>query len=64
MPCHKNVTRFEAFPSGELHEENFTLPLQKADCTITERDFDVLMVLGAGDLDNYVPQIKKLLEEK
>lgn len=31
---------------------------------VKNRDFDVLMVLGAGDLDNYVPQIKKLLEEK
>ena len=28
------------------------------------RDFDVLVVLGAGDLDNYVPQITKILESK
>ena len=28
------------------------------------RDFDVLVILGAGDLDNYVPQIAKLIEEK
>ena len=26
------------------------------------RDFDVLIVLGAGDLDNQVPQIAKILE--
>lgn len=34
------------------------LPLVKS------RDFDVLVVLGAGDLDNLVPQITKLLKEK
>ena len=34
------------------------LPLVKS------RDFDVLVVLGAGDLDNYVPQITKILESK
>ncbi|MDO4158928.1 MAG: UDP-N-acetylmuramate--L-alanine ligase [Prevotellaceae bacterium] len=31
---------------------------------VKDNDFDVLVVLGAGDLDNYVPQIKKILEEK
>ncbi len=31
---------------------------------VKERDFDVLIVLGAGDLDNYVPQIKEILESK
>ena len=29
-----------------------------------EKDFEVLVVLGAGDLDNYVPQIEKILEAK
>ena len=28
------------------------------------RDFDVLVILGAGDLDNYVPKIAKLIENK
>jgi UDP-N-acetylmuramate--alanine ligase len=28
------------------------------------RDFDVLVVLGAGNLDNYVPQITQILENK
>ena len=28
------------------------------------RDFDVLVILGAGDLDNYVPQIAKIIESK
>lgn len=31
---------------------------------VKSRDFDVLLVLGAGDLDNYAPQIAKLLESK
>ena len=31
---------------------------------VKSRDFDVLIVLGAGDLDNYVPQITKILEGK
>ena len=34
------------------------LPLVKS------RDFDVLVVLGAGDLDNLVPQMAKMLEAK
>ncbi|HEY9543907.1 UDP-N-acetylmuramate--L-alanine ligase [Prevotella sp.] len=31
---------------------------------VKSRDFDVLIVLGAGDLDNYVPQIAKIIENK
>ena len=31
---------------------------------VKRRDFDVLIVLGAGDLDNQVPQITKILEDK
>lgn len=31
---------------------------------VEEHDFEVLIVLGAGDLDNYVPQIEKLLRKK
>lgn len=31
---------------------------------VKNRDFDVLIVLGAGDLDSYVPQIAKLIESK
>ena len=27
-------------------------------------DFDVLVVLGAGNLENYVPQIAKIIESK
>lgn len=31
---------------------------------VRSRDFDVLIILGAGDLDNYVPEIAKLIESK
>jgi UDP-N-acetylmuramate--alanine ligase len=31
---------------------------------VKSRNFDVLIVLGAGDLDNYVPEITKILESK
>jgi UDP-N-acetylmuramate--alanine ligase len=31
---------------------------------VKAHEFEVLIVLGAGDLDNQVPQIKKLLESK
>ncbi len=31
---------------------------------VKRRDFDVLIVLGAGDLDNQVPQITQILEDK
>ena len=31
---------------------------------VKSRDFDVLIVLGAGDLDNYCPQITKIIESK
>ena len=31
---------------------------------VRSHQFDVLIVLGAGDLDNYVPRIKQILKEK
>ena len=31
---------------------------------VENRTFDVLIVLGAGDLDNYVPQMTKILNNK
>ena len=31
---------------------------------VKSRDFDVLIVLGAGDLDNYVPRMAKIIESK
>jgi UDP-N-acetylmuramate--alanine ligase len=40
--------------------------INKADVLDFVRDhsFDVLIVLGAGDLDNQVPQMTKLLNDK
>ena len=31
---------------------------------VKKRNFDVLIVLGAGDLDNYVPQMTEILKQK
>ena len=31
---------------------------------VRSRDFDVLVVLGAGNLDNYVPRITEILNGK
>jgi UDP-N-acetylmuramate--alanine ligase len=31
---------------------------------VKSRDFDVLIILGAGDLDNYVPQITEIISGK
>lgn len=31
---------------------------------VKSRDFDVLVILGAGDLDNYVPEIARILEQR
>ena len=70
----------EIYPARELPIEGVTSRLiydnlkpgikkemiQKADVLnyIKEHDFEVLIVLGAGDLDNQVPQITKLLNSK
>ena len=42
---------------GRIHKED-VLDLVRT-C-----DFDVLVVLGAGDLDNYVSQMAKIIESK
>ena len=31
---------------------------------VKQRDFDVLIILGAGDLDNDVPQMARIIEAK
>jgi UDP-N-acetylmuramate--alanine ligase len=31
---------------------------------VKEHSFDVLIVLGAGDLDNQVPEMARILKEK
>ena len=40
--------------------------INKADVLdfVEKNDFDVLVVLGAGDLDNDVPEIEKILRKK
>ena len=70
----------EIYPARELPIEGVTSQLiydnlkdgvkkqmiNKADVLslVKSRDFDVLIILGAGDLDNQVPQITKILEER
>ena len=70
----------EIYPARELPIEGVTSQLiydrlrpgiekqlvSKADVLslVKQRDFDVLVVLGAGDLDAQVPQITKLLKQK
>ena len=70
----------EIYPARELPIEGVTSQLiydnlkpgvkkqliQKADVLelIKQRNFDVLIVLGAGDLDNQVPQMAQLLQKK
>lgn len=46
-PCSKNSIRFEAFPSGELFSEDFTLMPQNAECEISEKENSVEMKVGA-----------------
>ena len=31
---------------------------------VKSRDFDVLVILGAGDLDNYAAEIARIISEK
>ena len=47
----------EGVEKSMIHKED-VLDLMK------NRNFDVLIVLGAGDLDNYVPEMKEILEKK
>ena len=70
----------EIYPARELPIEGVTSKLiydnlkpgvkkemiQKADVLdyVKDHDFEVLIVLGAGDLDNQVPQITKILNSK
>lgn len=70
----------EIYPARELPIEGVTSEIifnelrgdmQKQCCQKSElpqivaaRDFDVLVVLGAGDVENYMKQFKELLEQK
>ena len=44
--CGKNAVRFEAFPGGEVFEENFTLMPQAAECEFEERGYCVFIKTG------------------
>ena len=74
------VVLTEIYPARELPIEGITSQIiydnlkpgvskrmiRKADVLdfVRSRSFDVLVVLGAGDLDDQVPQITKILQEK
>jgi len=57
--------------TSKLIYDNLRPGIEKSMCNkndvidlVKNHDFDVLMVLGAGDLDNYVPEITKILQNK
>ena len=80
MSLLDEVVLTEIYPARELPIEGVTSQLiydnlkpgvkkemiQKNDVLnfIKSHQFEVLIVLGAGDLDNQVPQITKILETK
>ena len=45
-PCGRNAIRFEAFPGGELFEENWTLMPQNSSATAEDKDYCVMMTCG------------------
>jgi UDP-N-acetylmuramate--alanine ligase len=72
------VILVEIYPARELPIEGVTSKLifdeitnphktltTKAELTkvLAQKDFDVLVTLGAGDIDTYIPEIKKELEK-
>lgn len=57
--------------SSQLIYDHLRPEIEKAICQkedilnlLKEKEIDVLMTLGAGDIDNYVPQITELLSQK
>ena len=57
--------------TSELIYDNLRQGIEKQMCKkddvlniVRSRDFDVLVVLGAGDLDNMVPEITEILKQK
>lgn len=57
--------------SSQLIYDNLRPGIEKTLCRkedvlnlLKDKPLEVVIVLGAGDLDNYVPEIKKLLEER
>ncbi|MBR5427730.1 MAG: hypothetical protein IK118_05230 [Clostridia bacterium] len=45
-PCGANAIRFEAFPGGEIFDENYTLIPQNADAVIGEGERSVTVTVG------------------
>ena len=57
--------------SSQLIYDNLRPGIERSLCRkeevlniVKDKNIDVLIVLGAGDIDNYVPEIAKILEEK
>ncbi len=57
--------------TSKLIYDNLRSGIEKSMCNkndimdlVKNHDFDVLIVLGAGDLDNYVPEITKILQDR
>ena len=57
--------------SSRLIYDNLRPGIEKCMCRkedilnlLEHKDIEVLIVLGAGDLDNYVPEITRLLEKR
>ena len=46
-PCGRNAIRFEAFPGGEVFDENYTLTPQEAAAAIEETEHAVTVTAGA-----------------
>ena len=62
--------RWSADP-GKLIYDNLRPGIEKSMCKkedilniLKDKNIEVLITLGAGDIDNYVPEIKELLETK
>lgn len=70
-PCAENAIRFEGFPSCRINDENYTLMPKKADCTIQDNEYNVVMTVGSisiklernGKITFYIGD-KVILEEK
>lgn len=58
------VTSELIYDNLDEHVEKSMLKTEEVIDFVKNRDFDVLVILGAGDLDNKVPQIAKILESK
>jgi UDP-N-acetylmuramate--alanine ligase len=57
--------------TSQLIFDNLRADMKKALCMkqdlpaiVAEEDLDVLVVLGAGDVEDYMEQFRKILEEK